>query len=116
MLAAAEAGADVVDVAIDAMAGLTSQPSLGALVSNLKDTELDTGISPELVAPLMVTLRDFWRRLAGSPAPEDELAEASEDGDAADGRNYSVNTRGALPTMSEGALTASLNRRAPARG
>ena len=33
-----------------------------------------------------------------------------------DGRNYSVNTHGALPTMSEGALTASLNRRAPARG
>ena len=79
-------------------------------------TCLLSGFQPELVAPLMVTLRDFWRRLAGSPAPEDELAEASEDGDAADGRNYSVNTRGALPTMSEGALTASLNRRAPARG
>lgn len=29
MLAAAEAGADVVDVAIDAMSGITSQPSMG---------------------------------------------------------------------------------------
>lgn len=79
-------------------------------------TCLLSGFQPELVAPLMVALRDFWRRLAGRPSPEDELAEASEDGDAADGRNYSVNTRGALPTMSEGALTASLNRRAPTRG
>jgi pyruvate carboxylase len=32
MLACAEAGADVVDGAIDAMSGLTSQPSLGALL------------------------------------------------------------------------------------
>lgn len=31
MLSAAQAGADVVDVAIDSMAGLTSQPSLGAV-------------------------------------------------------------------------------------
>ena len=39
MLAAAEAGADVVDVAVDSMSGLTSQPSMGALVASL-----DTGI------------------------------------------------------------------------
>ena len=38
MLAAAEAGADVVDVAVDSMSGLTSQPSMGALVASL-----DTG-------------------------------------------------------------------------
>lgn len=43
-LGAAEAGADIVDVAIDGMSGLTSQPSLGALVANLKGTDLDTGI------------------------------------------------------------------------
>ena len=35
MLAAAEAGADVVDVAVDSMSGLTSQPSMGALVASL---------------------------------------------------------------------------------
>ena len=43
-LAAAEAGADVVDVAMDAMSGLTSQPSLGAIVANLRGTPLETGI------------------------------------------------------------------------
>ena len=35
MIAAAEAGADVVDVAVDSMSGLTSQPSMGALVASL---------------------------------------------------------------------------------
>jgi pyruvate carboxylase len=44
MLACAEAGADVVDVAVDSMSGLTSQPSMGAVVSSLANTELDTGI------------------------------------------------------------------------
>ena len=45
MLACAEAGADIVDVAVDSMSGMTSQPSMGALVSALKGTELDTGVS-----------------------------------------------------------------------
>ena len=52
MLAAAEAGADVVDVAIDAMSGLTSQPSLGAVVANLKGSDLDTGLDPSAITPL----------------------------------------------------------------
>jgi pyruvate carboxylase len=43
MLAAAEAGADVVDVAVDSMSGMTSQPSMGAIVASLKGTPLDTG-------------------------------------------------------------------------
>lgn len=43
MLACAEAGADIVDVAVDSMSGMTSQPSLGALVSCLKGHEKDTG-------------------------------------------------------------------------
>lgn len=43
MLAAANAGADVVDVAVDSMSGLTSQPSMGAVVASLERTELDTG-------------------------------------------------------------------------
>ncbi|XP_062488473.1 pyruvate carboxylase, mitochondrial isoform X1 [Pezoporus occidentalis] len=49
MLAAANAGADVVDVAVDAMAGMTSQPSMGALVACARGTPLDTGISLEKV-------------------------------------------------------------------
>ncbi|CAL8102733.1 unnamed protein product [Calicophoron daubneyi] len=44
MLAAAEAGCDVVDVAVDSMSGLTSQPSMGAVVASLNDTKLDTGV------------------------------------------------------------------------
>ena len=52
MIAAAQAGADVVDAAIDAMSGMTSQPSLGALVANLKGTDLDTGISLSELPPL----------------------------------------------------------------
>ncbi|GCC44499.1 hypothetical protein chiPu_0028614 [Chiloscyllium punctatum] len=43
MLAAAEAGADVVDVAADSMSGMTSQPSMGAIVACAKGTNLDTG-------------------------------------------------------------------------
>lgn len=43
MIACAEAGADVVDVAVDSMSGMTSQPSMGALVASLERTQLDTG-------------------------------------------------------------------------
>lgn len=44
MLACAEAGADVVDCAVDSMSGMTSQPSMGALVASLQGTEYDTGM------------------------------------------------------------------------
>ncbi|XP_048585665.1 pyruvate carboxylase, mitochondrial [Nematostella vectensis] len=49
MLAAAEAGADVVDVAVDSMSGMTSQPSMGAVVAALEGTELETGIAMQSV-------------------------------------------------------------------
>ena len=45
MLACAEAGADVVDVAVDSMSGMTSQPSMGAVVASLQGTPLDTGLN-----------------------------------------------------------------------
>jgi len=44
MLTAAEAGADIVDVAVDSMSGLTSQPSMGAIVASAQRTPLDTAI------------------------------------------------------------------------
>ncbi|XP_023954156.1 pyruvate carboxylase, mitochondrial isoform X3 [Bicyclus anynana] len=50
MLACAEAGADVVDVAVDSMSGMTSQPSMGALVASLQGTPLDTGIPLQTVS------------------------------------------------------------------
>ncbi|XP_068085758.1 pyruvate carboxylase, mitochondrial [Anabrus simplex] len=43
MLACAEAGADVVDVAVDSMSGMTSQPSMGAIVASLQGSAHDTG-------------------------------------------------------------------------
>ena len=45
MLNCAYAGADVVDCAVDSMSGMTSQPSLGAVVACLQGTELDTGFN-----------------------------------------------------------------------
>ena len=52
MLAAAEAGADIVDAAIDSMSGMTSQPSLGAIAANLRGSELDTGIDMNDISTL----------------------------------------------------------------
>lgn len=50
MLAAAQAGADVVDVAVDSMSGLTSQPSMGAVVASLEKSELDTGLNLDKIS------------------------------------------------------------------
>ncbi|KAJ6652168.1 hypothetical protein lerEdw1_013129, partial [Lerista edwardsae] len=47
MLACAAAGADIVDVAVDAMSGMTSQPSMGAMVACTRGTEHDTGLSKQ---------------------------------------------------------------------
>lgn len=44
-LSARFAGADAVDVAVDSMSGMTSQPSMGGLVAALQGTPLDTGMS-----------------------------------------------------------------------
>lgn len=44
MIACAEAGADVVDVAVDSMSGMTSQPSMGAVVASLQGSDIDTGL------------------------------------------------------------------------
>ena len=47
MLMAAEAGVDIVDTAIESMAGMTSQPSLNAVVEALRGSERDTGLDFE---------------------------------------------------------------------
>ena len=44
VLAAAEAGVDCVDAAMDAFSGNTSQPTLGSIVEALRGTERDTGL------------------------------------------------------------------------
>lgn len=49
-LACAEAGADVVDVAVDSMSGMTSQPSMGAVVASLERTPLQTEIDLDTIS------------------------------------------------------------------
>ncbi|KAJ1349725.1 hypothetical protein KIN20_005357, partial [Parelaphostrongylus tenuis] len=45
MLGCARAGADVVDAAVDSMSGMTSQPSMGAIVACLQGTPHETGLN-----------------------------------------------------------------------
>lgn len=47
VLAAADAGVDIVDLAIESMSSLTSQPSMNAVVEALRGTERDTGLNFE---------------------------------------------------------------------
>jgi pyruvate carboxylase len=56
VLAAAEAGADAVDAAMDSFSGLTSQPNLGSIVLALADTERATGLDPAVIR----ALSDYW--------------------------------------------------------
>lgn len=51
-LKAIEAGVDVVDTAISALSGLTSQPPTEALVSSLQGTDRDTGLDLNLLAEI----------------------------------------------------------------
>jgi len=59
MLAAAAAGADIVDVAIDCMSGLTSQPSMGAICAALDQTGLGTGIKYDDIQALNL----YWTQV-----------------------------------------------------
>jgi len=77
-LAAANAGADIIDCAIDSMSGTTSQPSMGAIVNSLAGTNLDTGIDPTGI----VILADYWektRALYGQFEATDSLKSSSAD-------------------------------------
>nr|CAI5865067.1 unnamed protein product [Callosobruchus analis] len=65
MLACAEAGADVVDVAVDSMSGLTSQPSMGAIVASLQGTPLDTGFK----LPQISEYSAYWEQTRTLYAP-----------------------------------------------
>lgn len=76
MLACAEAGADVVDVALEAMAGLTSQPAVGAIVAALQGTPLDT----KLELTELQVLSDYWEQARRLYAPfESGLKSGSAD-------------------------------------
>lgn len=65
MLACAEAGADVVDVAVDSMSGMTSQPSMGAIVASLQGSHLDTKLDLSDVSEYSA----FWEQTRTLYAP-----------------------------------------------
>jgi len=64
VLAAVEAGVDVVDAAMDALSGNTSQPCLGSIVEALSGTERDTGLDPEWIRKISF----YWEAVRGQYA------------------------------------------------
>lgn len=61
ILMAAEAGVDIVDLAISSMSSLTSQPSLNSVVAALQGTERDTGFDLKRLEQLS----DYWEDIRG---------------------------------------------------
>lgn len=59
MVACALAGADAVDAATDSMSGMTSQPSINAILSSLEGTGLDPGLNIHHVR----ALDTYWSQL-----------------------------------------------------
>ncbi len=76
VLAAIEAGADVVDGALDAMSGLTSQPSLGGIAAALAGSERDTGLDLGAVQ----AASHYWEAVRRHYAPfESDLRAGTSD-------------------------------------
>ncbi|KAI1613648.1 pyruvate carboxylase [Exophiala viscosa] len=79
MVACAEAGADAVDAASDSMSGMTSQPSIGAILASLEGGEFDPGLNGHNVR----ALDQYWSQLrllyspfeAGLTGPDPEVYE-----------------------------------------
>lgn len=59
MVACAEAGADAVDACSDSMSGMTSQPSINALLASLEGSNLDPGLNVHHVR----ALDTYWSQL-----------------------------------------------------
>ncbi len=64
VLAAVDAGVDVVDAAMDAFSGSTSQPCLGSIVEALRHTERDPGIDPGAIREIS----NYWEGVRGQYA------------------------------------------------
>lgn len=77
ILAAADAGVDAVDLAMDAFSGGTSQPCLGSVVEALRHTERDTGLDIGSIREMS----NYWEGVRGQyaafesglPAPASEV-------------------------------------------
>jgi len=61
LMMASQAGVDVVDCALEAMSGLTSQPSFNSLVEALKGSERETGFDIENIGKI----DDYYKQLRG---------------------------------------------------
>jgi pyruvate carboxylase len=59
MVACAMAGADAVDAATDSLSGMTSQPSINAILASLDGTGKDPGLNPQHVR----ALDTYWSQL-----------------------------------------------------
>ncbi|KAL2183851.1 pyruvate carboxylase [Thermothelomyces heterothallicus CBS 203.75] len=59
MVACAMAGADAVDAATDSLSGMTSQPSINAIIASLEGTEYDPGLNVQHVR----ALDTYWSQL-----------------------------------------------------
>ena len=78
-VACAEAGADAVDTATDSMSGMTSQPSVGALLASLEGSGLEPGLNRDHVR----AIDSYWAQLrllyspfeAGLTGPDPEVYE-----------------------------------------
>ncbi|POS86612.1 pyruvate carboxylase-like protein [Erysiphe pulchra] len=79
MVACANAGADVVDTATDSLSGMTSQPSIGAVLSSLEGTDLYPGLDVHQIR----AIDTYWAQLrllyspfeAGLTGPDPEVYE-----------------------------------------
>ena len=59
MVACANAGADAVDTATDSLSGMTSQPSVGAVLASLEGSDLDPGLNVHHVR----AIDTYWAQL-----------------------------------------------------
>ena len=61
ILAASDAGVDVVDAAMDAFSGNTSQPTLGSVVEVMRGTDRDTGLDIAAIREIS----NYWEAVRG---------------------------------------------------
>jgi len=64
IMAAAEAGVDAVDAAMDALSGNTSQPTLGSVVEALRHTDRNTGLDISAIREIS----NYWEAVRGQYA------------------------------------------------
>ncbi|UJS18708.1 MAG: pyruvate carboxylase [Candidatus Jettenia sp.] len=73
LIKAAEAGVDIVDVAMGPLAGLTSQPNLNTLVEMMRFHERDTGMDFKALG----LLSDYWEVVREYYAPFESIQKSS---------------------------------------